>query len=284
MTWTPMARSPSIGKREPRELLIEIANTLAANTTIPDVIWLCEGKDDKDALAHHAPGASVYIAGNKKAVLACAAELTNPGSRRLESRRWQRAVDLAWFLVDRDYDDPPDGERIVTTTTSSLESDLLVASGSAAVKALLLGIDDRSAERLAESALHAASQTGLVRHYNHKHGLGLRLNRFPMDKFIASNGTVDWRRIGETLCERNIDNPNAAKNATNECSQLPPLTRDQQLMFANGHDLIGALQTFVNRHSEREGVSLYSVFRALVSTADPSVLEWLQAPRVSKGE
>jgi hypothetical protein len=277
--------SGSIAIRDPLELLTEIANTLALDADRNKVIWLCEGPDDKLAIEHHDPHATAFVAGNRRAVIDCAAKLATMVA--LTAPRWVKTRASTWFLVDRDYhnvDSLPN--RVATTTKCSLEADLSHAAGTKAVRALATGIQIDEAAAALTAAVSAAAHLGCVRKYAHDNGLALRLRGFPVARVLDSSG-IDWDGISSIVHERH---PEAPSTMTAEIIAAMQAAREtaarctDPLSLANGHDLVSAIQRIVNLRAGNRRVSVPEVFRALVSNADPEKIEWLQLPSNAHSE
>lgn len=266
----------SIAIREPLELLTEIANTLAQDGAALEIVWLCEGPDDSDALKHLSPAAAVFVAGNRQAVLDCAEALA--GADGGQSRRWELARELTWFLVDRDYEAHPGVERVLITEYCSLEADLLAASDARAVRTLVLGISNEEALSIASRSLVVAAELGSIRRCAHLSGAPLRFRRFPVHRVLV-DGAVSANSVSVVLHERHPDKKELVERTLADASLAEAPSLCDQLALANGHDLTSAVQALVNAHpSCRDAVSLNAVLRALVTTADPNRLDWLNRP------
>lgn len=259
----------SITMREPDELMVEMANTVAALSAVPERIWVCEGPDDREALEHHDPTSLVFVAGNRRAVLAVAERL---GQAQQRSRRWRALRAILVGLVDRDYADPPQLSTVKVTNTCSLEGDLLLASGGEVLRRLVLSIDHQEAGALVDRVMRLGDEFGRLRLHAEQASCALRLDRFPVGDAVRGDD-IDWERVVELLHERHPGEAARVADAVASARGLKPCP--VPCKRSNGHDLVNLLHHVANSHPKsRTQISSGEVFRCLVGAADPS---WVAA-------
>lgn len=263
----------SIGVRDPTELLIEIANTLASAKSAPHRIWICEGPDDADALRHHDPDALVFAAGKRDAVIAAADALSRTSRA---APRWRQLRLLLLGLVDRDYHGDAVPDRVRVTSSCSLEADLLLAGGGEVVRRIVVGIEPTESRAMVELATRLADSFGALRSTAFERRVPLRMKGFPVCNVIAS-ADINWSEVRLEVERRHPEGVEGLESCLVAAKErrvpsVPPGAK------ANGHDLVQVLCHLISGHPKMRGqVSTREVWRALVTSAESDRLEWLAA-------